>query len=173
MPVQRWPLSLAAAASVDLGRERNASTDLITDDVLYVSVDVVQSTQEFYLVNTVQIIERLLRDGVRIASIVGDWFSTQFQALSPLSATDIQNSEELFQASSFLRQIVYIYCSCHLLNLARHDARTRFAFLENGSSFVRSLATQFRKTRKPQAIGRQCPMYCPTRSCHEYLLCRF
>jgi hypothetical protein len=125
------------------------------------------------MVNTVQVIERLLRDGVRIASIVGDRFSSQFQALSPLSATDIQNSEELVQGSPFLSQIVYIYCSRHLLNLALHDARTRVAFLENCSSFVRSLATQSRKTSTPQAIGRQCPMYCSTRWCHEFLLCRF
>jgi hypothetical protein len=71
---------------------RNAGTNTTTEYVIYQSINLIKSTQESYMENTIQVIESLLEIGIRIISIVGDGLSAQRQGLSPSSETFTQNS---------------------------------------------------------------------------------
>jgi hypothetical protein len=143
------------------------------DYLLIESIEVAESTQEFYMQQTARVIEQLMHDGIKIHSIVGDGFSSQFQGLNTLRPNSIQNSEEYIERCPGLRNIFYIYCACHLLNLVLSDALHFSAFMMRCSAAVTSLATLLRKRHYRRLIGRKCPTYSTTHWCHAYLLCCF
>jgi hypothetical protein len=134
--VQGQPSHLSLDAGVIHGHTildyrlvRNAPTDADTDYVLYRSVEVIESTQDCDMMNTVQVTESLREVGIHVASIVGDGFSSQVRGLSPSSDTSIPNSEEWIRRCPAVRPIMYICCSCNLPTLALNDAPVTFSFL--------------------------------------------
>jgi hypothetical protein len=143
------------------------------DYFLFDSQEISHGTQEFYATTTAEVITRLKENDIRIVSIVGDGLSSQIGALSPTAPSSIQNSDLYLSRFPYIRNILYIYCSCHLLNLALHDALDRSVFLRNCERYVNSLARILRKSENRQMIGRRCPTYSPTRWCHAYLLVCF
>jgi hypothetical protein len=91
-------------------------------------------------------IAALDKDKITVHSIVGDGLAAQRAALSHEVEHSIQNDEGPFTiALPAVRKIYYIYCSCHLLNLAFEDILQSSPFLSHCSDYVQSLATTLRK----------------------------
>jgi hypothetical protein len=144
-----------------------------TDFLLFQSFDVVKATLEFYKDTTASVIESLDSMSIKIHSIVGDGFSSQFQGLSPTSPKSIQNSDDYCQRLPTIRNIFYIYCGCHLLNLALHDALEASHALNSVDRYVDAIAKLLRKKEYWRTIEKRCPTFSQTRWCHAYLLCLF
>jgi hypothetical protein len=119
------------------------------------------------------VIEKMARQNIHIRSIVGDGFSSQFYGLSPTSGTSIQNDLEYIHRCPAIEPVIYIYCNCHLLNLALHDALESSSFLQRCNQSIITWAHRLRQRDNCRAMRKRCPTYSPTRWCHVYLLCRF
>jgi hypothetical protein len=143
------------------------------DFLLYRSFDVVDGDQRFYMEAALDTIEQLDNEGIIIYSIVGDGLSAQYSALSPYSPTSIQNSENYLRRLPKVENIIFIYCACHLLNLALGDALKASSSVAAVDKYVTRLARVLLKKEFRQKIGRRCPTYSQTRWCHAYLLCLF
>jgi hypothetical protein len=144
---------------------------LAMDYGLFESTESPTSTQKFYMDRTLDVIQRLSTAGIRIRSIVGDGFSSQLLGLSPSSETSIQNTAEYIARCPSVENMFYIYCSCHLLNLALKDAIHLWSFLTACHDSILVIASSLRKKQNVRLIKRRCPRYSLTRWCHEYLLC--
>jgi hypothetical protein len=143
------------------------------DFVLYDSVDVTTGSLDFYASTTREVITNLDARHIHVRSIVGDGFSSQLNALSPRSPNSIQNSFDPSDECPLIKRVLYVYCSCHLANLALDKALKTSACLRDWSTCVSELATTLRTRQNSRRIGQRCPTYSPTRWCHAYLLCCF
>jgi hypothetical protein len=167
-------LSLDAAtvhgnAVLDIILLRTDPNEPSADYFLFHSNSVIESTFEFYSSTVAMAIEKPTHDRIQIRLIVGDGFSSQIAALSPDKDSAIQNSPEYIERCP---AIFYVYCNCHLVNLALVDAFDQFSFFSQCNRTVMSLAHVLRRRENWRALKSRCPTGSPTCWCHSYLLCR-
>jgi hypothetical protein len=152
---------------------RCTSSEPIMDFLLFESVNVSEASLDFYFSSTSRVLEHLRCKHINVLAIVGDGLAAQVGALSPASPNSIQNSEELLLQAPFLRNILYLHCCCHLLNLTIQDALKISRFMRHCNAATISLAHILRRKENSRRIGARCPTYSKTRWGHVFLLCRF
>jgi hypothetical protein len=165
--------TLHAKSILDFVLLRSTASDPVTDFLLFESVTVTEASRDFYSSETFAVLERLRGRDIQIRAIVGDGLAAQVGALSPESRSSIQNSEEFISQAPWIRNILYIHCCCHLLNLAVQDALSISRFMSQCNAATLSLAHVLRKKENCRRIGARCPTYSKTRWAHVFLLCRF
>jgi hypothetical protein len=119
------------------------------------------------------VIEKMAHQNIHIRSIVGDGFSSQFYALSPMSGSSIQNRPDYIERCPAFAPIIYISCNCHLLNFDLPDALESSSSLQQCNRSIITCAHRVRQRENCRVIKKRCPTYSPLRWCHVYLLCRF
>lgn len=160
-------------STLDIILLKTSPTESCTDFILFDSILIPDSSQQFYMETITDVIERLANRHIQVRSIVGDGLSSQRFGLSPTSATSIQNSPEFLARCPMIAPILYIYCNCHLVNLALHDALELSTFLGRCNRAVIAFSHLLRRRENVRVIKKRCPTFSPTRWCHAYLLCRF
>jgi hypothetical protein len=118
---------------------RTATNEPSVDYFLLDSINVIESTVEFYSSTVGAAIESPAYDRIHIRSIVGSGHSSQISALSPSFDSSTQNSLEYIERCPAITAIFYVYCNCHLVNLALADDFDRSSFLSQCNRAVMSL----------------------------------
>jgi hypothetical protein len=140
---------------------------------LYRSVDSVDADADFDRAITSSVLEDLKQKNIDICAIVGDGLPTQFADLSEESEASIQNSHEHTSPHRDMRNIFFVYCSCHLLNLAFEDVLAASRFLDRCTRYVVNLGKALRTKRARLALRANCPTFSRTRWCHVHVLTAF
>lgn len=115
-------------------------------------------------------IAKLYAENIKVMSIVSDGFSSQRAAFDIKKTSSFQN--EMLIGNNF-RSIQYVYCRCHLLNLALKDLITKSHTIAQCHSALIEISNKLRKNEIRKKLGYQCPEPISTRFCYDYLIIKF
>jgi hypothetical protein len=99
--------------------------------LLYDSITVGSSSMLDYKTATSDVLMMAYDEEMRVASIVGDGFSSQFFGLSPEYQNSIQNDELIYSEHPWIRTVSYTDCRCHLANLVLSDCQKHSGFMSD------------------------------------------
>ena len=105
-----------------------------------------------------------------IVSIVSDGFHSQRAAFDNEKRTSLQNEPGV---SFDIRKILYVYCRCHLVNLALSDLLANSKSMDKCHKLLIQISKLLRKTENRRILNAICPEAIATRFCYDYRIIKF
>lgn len=107
---------------------------------------------------------------INVNTIVGDGFSSQKTVIDDANRSSIQVAPD---APSFVRNIRFVYCRCHLVNLAVGDWIKSSESARACHGLLRRLSAILRKKKTRKELKAVCPEPVDTRFCYDYKIVLF
>jgi hypothetical protein len=158
---------------VDFVLLRTENLSKKSDFLLYRSVESIEANADFYRTRTCNVLRDLRARNIVVRSIVGDGLAAQLSALCHERPQSIQNNLDFLLCYPYVRNVYFIYCSCHLLNLAFKDILAASPFPSTCRDYVQHVGNSLRTKERRRVLRARCPTFSETRWCHIYLMIEF
>ena len=142
--------------------------DKQVESLLYKEL-IINPTALEYRNSIVNILQSLDNIGINVISIISDGFKSQIAAFDP----DQPTSFHKLNISSKLKKVLFVYCRCHLLNLAINDLIKKSHGVKRCQVILIELSKKLRKTYYRKRIGAMCPEHVQTRFCYDFRIIKF
>ena len=138
--------------------------------LLFKSVVMKRTKAEDYKRKVMRVVNDLDNKGLALTAIVADGLMRQRVAIDEKNAMSIQHERG---GPKFLKNVVYVYCRCHLLNLVIKDWLELSRTANKCHKYIGGLAVRLRKREAREALGAVCPEGVETRFCYDFRLVAF
>ena len=140
------------------------------ETVLYKEIVMSRCGIEDYQREIGRIISELEKHRIKVNAIVSDGAASQRSAFDETRNGSLQN---LPGAKPFERNVRWIYCRAHLVNLVVSDWLRDSRSAARCHMIIGQLSVKLRKKEGRLALGAICPEQIATRFCYDYRIIRF
>ena len=142
----------------------------VCKSLLFKTVEMKSCTSDDYRLAVLTVMKELDDKGVTLCAITADGLASQRAAIDEQRPSSFQHDIDI---PSFARNVVYVYCRCHLLNLVIKDWLDTSLTAQKCHDYLRRLAVRLRRKDARTSIGRICPESIDTRFCYDFRLVTF